>query len=534
MAEYTVKDEETGKTITFNWEGDTDPTDDDFSNVFAEARNYESYKGQQSIPQQVGESVKKTIGNIPRSAGEMVSGLYQAVRHPVDTATALGKTAMGGVSKLYGGGSENEQYWDAMTGFFKERYGGLDNLKNTIETDPVGFAADISTFLGGAGLATKVGTAGKMGQGLIKAGRAIDPLTLGMRGIQGTANTIGKAAGQVAGLTTGKGYYLGKKALESSGTENYTNALRGKTELLDILDEMKTSFGELKKQKWADQQGRLEQLSKNKTPIDMGKIENEIDNLLSTKYKLTKNPDGSYDWLHSLFVEDQHMPVQKIIDTIRDWSASPGHNTPMGLHDLKLKISDYYKPQTHQGGLVNDIENSIKQTISKEVPEYKNMLKASHEDVQLLEAIQDATKLDKKSIDTLIGRLNTMMKGGNDYRLKMLDILSKHGDTDLLAQLAGAAFNPWVPSGGFGRVVTGTGVLGSLTSGAVGSGALLGAFLPLIAMGSPRLVGEFINILGYGKKGMKAVQKATPPLTGNILYQAGRAKQQSSLYRNKQ
>lgn len=37
MAEYTVKDESTGRVVTFDWQGDADPTDNDMAEVFAAA-----------------------------------------------------------------------------------------------------------------------------------------------------------------------------------------------------------------------------------------------------------------------------------------------------------------------------------------------------------------------------------------------------------------------------------------------------------------------------------------------------------------
>lgn len=49
MAEYTVKDEESGKTIVFNWDSPDQPTDTDFEDVFKEARKFESEKGKSEV-----------------------------------------------------------------------------------------------------------------------------------------------------------------------------------------------------------------------------------------------------------------------------------------------------------------------------------------------------------------------------------------------------------------------------------------------------------------------------------------------------
>ncbi len=534
MAEYTVKDEETGKTVTFNWEGDTDPTDDDFSEVFAAAKNYETYKGQQSIPQQVGESVKKTIGNIPRSAGEMVGGLYQAVRHPVDTATALGKTAMGGVSKLYGGGSENEQYWDAMTNFFKERYGGLDNLKNTIETDPVGFAADISTFLGGAGLATKVGTAGKMGQGLIKAGRAIDPLTLGMKGIQAAGKVGAKGLTELTGLTTGAGAAAAKEAVKSAGTKPFTNAMRGATEQHDILTDLHKGMAAIREERRVNYQNRLKSISANTEELDITPIQKKLDDLLQEyNIKTIGDQEGkvSYDFSRSKLDKTEVGKIESVINDVKDWGTQVGDNTPIMLDTLKQRLDDFYSQSKNSSSFVQRLKGTIKDVITKEVPAYADMTKEYSRLSDDIKSLETALSLkDKNSVNTALSKLTNAMKQNNQYRLNLIGKLQEYTGRDVLSELAGLQFNPLFPQqGGFGRVITG---MGFLAGGAVAG--IDPAFAALLSLGSPRVVGEFLNVLGIAKKGLSAVQKATPPLTGNILYQAGRAKQQSSLYRDKQ
>lgn len=112
-----------------------------------------------------GGFIQNTISNIPSSAGDFVSSIGQAVLHPIKTVQALGQTALGGVEKLLPGQQEGEVQFDAVVSFFKDRYGSFDGLKNTIETDPIGFLADAATVLtAGGALVTKIGTAGKLAE----------------------------------------------------------------------------------------------------------------------------------------------------------------------------------------------------------------------------------------------------------------------------------------------------------------------------------------------------------------------------------
>jgi hypothetical protein len=157
----------------------------------------------------------EALGNIPSSAKKFAGELYEAVTSPVQTARGLGMAAAGGIAKAEQAilpesvtkffrsmGARPDLYDEAVKtaetvgGFYKDRYGSIDQLKNTIATDPVGAAADLSTLL--AGGATAAGTvAPKTAAALGTASRIIDPLTLptkavglGMRGVAAGAGNI--------------------------------------------------------------------------------------------------------------------------------------------------------------------------------------------------------------------------------------------------------------------------------------------------------------------------------------------------------
>lgn len=102
------------------------------------------------------------LGNIVGSAGNLIGGIAGAVAHPIQTVGALGSIAAGGVEKLVPGTQKHEASFDALASFFKQRYGSLPALGETLYKDPVGVLADISTVAGGAGLAARgVATAAK-------------------------------------------------------------------------------------------------------------------------------------------------------------------------------------------------------------------------------------------------------------------------------------------------------------------------------------------------------------------------------------
>ena len=153
----------------------------------------------------------EAIPNIPSSAAEFATGLYTAVTNPIQTASSMMDIAAGGLKT----GAEkvlpknvynfiNDMDRDPKSaeramrtarqfgGQMADRYGTYDAIKNTLATDPVGFAADMSTLLSGgasvAGRAGKVGTAGVLN----KMAQATNPVNV----LKPAGRAVAKAAGR--------------------------------------------------------------------------------------------------------------------------------------------------------------------------------------------------------------------------------------------------------------------------------------------------------------------------------------------------
>jgi len=150
-------------------------------------------KRQQGI---ASETAKGTVDVMQRSLRGVGETLTAPVRQPVQTATGIGNLAGGliqeGISPLGLGarflpGKEGRE--EATKGFkkaVKERYGSIENIAETVATDPFGFLLDISAL---GGLA---------GAGLKQAGRGAQfPLT--GQFAKSTAAKIDKAVGGVKG-----------------------------------------------------------------------------------------------------------------------------------------------------------------------------------------------------------------------------------------------------------------------------------------------------------------------------------------------
>jgi hypothetical protein len=76
---------------------------------------------------------------------------------------------------------------DAVVGMLKERYGSIDNFKNTVAQDPVGVLSDISAVLTTGGSLIK---GSKIGGTVANVGGAIDPINIAARSASRAAKSI--------------------------------------------------------------------------------------------------------------------------------------------------------------------------------------------------------------------------------------------------------------------------------------------------------------------------------------------------------
>jgi hypothetical protein len=288
----------------------------------------------------------------------------------------------------------------------------------------------------------------------------------------------------------------------------------------------------IREERRVNYQNRLQSISANTQELDITPIQGKLDDLLK-EYNITTTDKGVLDFSRSKLDRAEHGKIENIVNDIRDWGSKPGDTTPIMLDTLKQRLDDFYSPSRNSSSFVQRLKTTIKDTIVKDVPAYADMTKEYSRLSDDIKSLETALSLkDKNSVNTALSKLSNAMKQDNQYRLQLIGKLQEYAGRDVLSELAGLQFNPLFPrSGGYGRVITGMGFMAG--------GAALGinpAFASLLALGSPRVVGEFLNAMGIAQKGLKAVRKATPPLTGNVLYQAGRAKQQSPqsvLYGNK-
>lgn len=162
-------------------------------------------------------------GNVAKSAGQNALGMAQGIVNVVNpnidqnTLGAVARTVQGGLQKLdptegkviantigdqtpikwvkmadkaRGMSTDYQPQAEAVGQMYKDRYGGVENIKRSLYEDPVGVALDASMVLGGTGaglkglgVVSKSSRLAKAGQIASKVGKVIDPVSIAGKGL---------------------------------------------------------------------------------------------------------------------------------------------------------------------------------------------------------------------------------------------------------------------------------------------------------------------------------------------------------------
>lgn len=133
----------------------------------------------------------EAVKNIPRSAKQFATNLYDAITSPIETASAVLDIGAGALQNVLpdpvvnfinrfnanpAAADRAVKAANAVGGMYKERYGSYEGVKRTLAEDPVGFAADMSTLLAaGSTLTGRAAPAASVALG--RAATLTNPLT---------------------------------------------------------------------------------------------------------------------------------------------------------------------------------------------------------------------------------------------------------------------------------------------------------------------------------------------------------------------
>ena len=434
-------------------------------------------------------TISQAITNIPSSGKQLGYDMIQPIMHPIQTAKSLKDLGHSIINLFVPGDQGNEQLAKEVGNYFKERYGGLENIKQTFATDPVALLSDVSIILsGGAMLAPK----GSALASTLSTASKIEPITAATKAVSIPSgflakNTLAKLQGTSADAI-GAGYAAGQAGGQSSTA--FSKAISGKEDAIKIAEDANESFNKMKKEKQIDFVNTKKRLELDKIKIDANKIQSELTSLIDSKYfnnftDLSKNSEQL---------------LNNMLDEIAIWQKNPALHNAKGLDMLKRKIGDMYPLNPKSRGeqaIVIEIQNIIKNQIITQVPKYGKVMEAYETATKLERQLMQQLSLGSKNASTTLKKLQSVLK--NNVNTKFGAILQSFknikgiDDINLKERIAGSNLSSFTPTNIAGQTAP---IMAGLTL----ANPITAAILPFM---SPYLTGKAAQYFGKGSHAVK-------------------------------
>lgn len=473
-------------------------------------------------------SVLGWLGNIPSSGLGLLEGGYEMVRHPVETAKALGSVALGGVQKAATAAgadpARNAEHdhmptFDAFLAQMKERYGGMDAIGNTLYEDPAGAALDLSGLLSGGStvLATRMPQTAKF---LASAARAIDPVSAVGSVARATGRGAANAGSSILGMTTG----VGQESIRTAarGSKAFKAGMRGAIAHEDVLDQVHRAVGDIVERRRDNYRAQLAQIPQQ-VVIDLKPIQQEMRDALRrfNVRVVARNNALELDFSRSALRHSaQEMgKVSAAFDDLQSWGTRAGDTAPLGVDLLKQGLSEMVAANPGRGdAIIKAVHDRTRKLLEQQVPGYAEMTADYASASKFLDEVKAELSVGANAKPGAgIRKLATSLNQRSDYRRHLIELLDVSFGSDIKGAVAGLEMQPMVPRGLPGRIS----VLGGagLYMGAFASPEKLAMALTGAAPFSPRLVGETLAAIATVRK--SAAMQAAGDVVGTarrIIY----------------
>lgn len=329
----------------------------------------------------------------------------------------------------------------------------------------------------------------------------------GLAAIPYAGKAIGALGREALGASTGTGAGTIKEftnAITKGGeTANVARqAMRGNLNPQDIVEEAKTAFGQVIKNRSDEYTSKLNTLKTKSNVINHKPIIEKFNKQLDD-FGVFFDDVGKPDFSRAPGLGRYEKDLESLSKTLSRWGTREGDNTIAGIDQLKQVIDDFRigsadskKFDTFVTSLRGEAKDLIRKDLVKAkdlktLNTYEKMLKDYEISTKDIRDIQKSLSLgDKASVDTAFRKLSTVLRTNNEVRKQAVDQLNALTGGTLLPKIAGQQLSETLPRGLMRTVVTGGVGVGTL------SGAGIIPMLKLALFSSPRAVGEILNALG--------------------------------------
>ena len=385
-------------------------------------------------------------------------------------------------------------------------------FKNEILVGKLGEISDISAISRAGSLASK-------------AGEAVNPISqifgAGAKVVRGAA----ELGAQGLGFTSQMGKNAAKEIFNSAGAPKVVEAMRGKVPGEKIFNEAEESLAIMRENASSKFRGKLEELDKVKANLNPGLVKDALEDRLA-KFKISRDSSGALDFSRSPIAGDPHavQSVQTAVKFVDDFGSQAGDFTPSGFDNLKQRLDNIFSASSQSKAFTTPLRKAAFKTIEDAVPDYALWEKDYSVFKDLSGELEKAFSLkDSASANTAIGKLTNALGKNSEFKQTLLNRMESASGKEITQQIAGKAASQVFPERGIVGAILGSATASSYFSKAAGT-----KILALFPLASPRIVGEFLNVLGVAKntteKILKTIRadKLAKPSTIQAAFQSGR------------
>jgi hypothetical protein len=488
--------------------------------------------------------------NFAESGKQMASDLWQMVRHPVETVTAVADLGKGVASKLIPGLELDESAADAFGEFIVKRYGGDEGdafagLRRTLASDPAGAVSDLSAFFTGGGMAVAkasgivrkgarvvadaasrplvlpqinrqlnfpgvspvagaVATGAEKiaqgGQAVADAAKFADPMYLALRG-GGEAAKFGAKKSGVQNLAafapsilSGTGAAPILQAVKSGfeGGEQgraFRDFMRGEGSVKELVQNARDGLAAMRAERNAHYKQNIAPITKDATVLDYSAVDEALGNAIADNTLRGKTKSA-----------EAQTALNKIKETVAEFRVEDPAlwHTVEGMDFLKQRIGsliDFNNKHADANRATQSMYHAVADIIKKQAPDYAEVMSDYSKATDEINEINRALSLkDTATVDTASRKLSSIMRNNanTNYgaRAAHLDTLEAASKKPLASSVAGQAMSSWEPRG----LARGTSFLGGTAAAAYFADKpwLLG----ILPASSPRIIGETGHAVG--------------------------------------
>ena len=512
-----------------------------------------------------GETLGSAAVNFVPDVVNELSGIADAVLHPINTATSVAQLG-GGVLSMLGVGDFDQSTARALGKYYSDKYGSIEGFKKELAEHPASILGDVAmVFSGGAGAAAKLGIPAKLAAGVARMGpravkvaefaataaKNVDPITAltnivtkaAPAAIKGAGKVANKVAAGTLGATTGVGSDAFREAARvgfdrsvagapTSAADAFLTAMRNPAASADeVVQLARDAIGNLRQQASQRYTDTMSRFGRNPVPLDISKVRQRIARIKPDSYDTWRDSQGPRPSSHRAWETMNEFVDEYAYKATQD----PSLLTPLAMDQFK---QDLYDVGSKVGGaydrdaarIAGTAYGAVKDELVKHDPIYADAMKdyenAAKEAQQLESTFSLAAARGKQpNIESAGRKLSASLRNNVNTnfgtRTAQAERLAELDPTGrLMPSLAGQSLNAELPRGlsrGVASGLASSGVAGMaldmIPMAMDVPGYLSGANLAMLPAMSPRLMGEAAY---YAGRGAGAASKALEPVTSRI------------------